>query len=143
MLHLTALRKLKVMSVQLETPATKYSSWGCNPQVRLSAISDPVWGGHQVAGQVLIYPHTDLGTHSLFRMFRSGLFDVSMSVDPEYFRLLWQACSMPHEFFTASLDVTSEVVFGAEWNQIDAVFTYEIGKGKTAWDSFPSEDWIK
>lgn len=142
MLHLTALKQLKVTSVQLELVASQYSSWGSNPQVRLTAISAPVTGGHQVAGQITIFPATDFGPKNLFRMFRSGLFDASLGVESGYFHLLWRACTMPYEFFNASLSLQSEIDFGLELQEVDLAFTYEVGRGKIAWEHFPSEDWI-
>jgi hypothetical protein len=142
MLHLTALKQLKVTSVQLELAASQYSSWRSNPQVRLSAISDPVAGGHQVAGQITVFHAADIGPKNLFRMFRSGLFDASIGVEPGYLHLLWRACTMPYEYFNASLALQNPINFGLDLQEADLAFTYEIGRGKIAWEHFPSEDWI-
>lgn len=142
MLHLTALKQLKVTSVQLELVESRYSSWGSNPQVRLSAISNPVAGGHQVAGQIAVFNTTDIGPKNLFRMFRSGLFDASIGVEPEYLQLLWRACTMPYEYFNASLVLQGAIDFGIDLQDVDLAFTYEVGRGMIAWEHFPSEDWI-
>lgn len=134
MLHLTALKELKVTSVSLELIAR-------SPQVRLSAISDPI-DGHQVAGRITVSHGLPGGPKNLFRMFRTGLFDASIYVEQVYLHMLWQACTMPYEYFRASLALQGAIDFGLELEEVDLAFTYEIGRGKIAWEGLPSEDWI-
>jgi len=75
-------------------------------------------------------------------MFRTGLFDAWIRVDEKYLESLWRACTMPYEYFRASLVVPDSINLSGEAEEVDLRFTYEIGRGKTAWQDFPSQDWI-
>jgi hypothetical protein len=144
MSFLYALKNLSVTSVTLETSRSEHSViWPTHPQIQLSAISEPV-GGHQVGGRIILvqYDGSEL-PRSLFRMFRSGLFDAQTALDPQQFDLMWQACTMDFDAFSASLIPPEQFNFGAELQAMDLIFTYEITKGKTGWAALPSEDWIK
>lgn len=138
MLHLEALKRLKVTSAQLEVVASMVS--GASPQVRLSRMSEPLLNGKRVAGEILAY---SASPHSLFRMFRSGLFEATIGLASSDFDRLWQACSMPYEHFNASLALRNEVALDWEMQEVDLILTYEIGRGTKAWEGLPSEDWIR
>ncbi|WP_316227714.1 hypothetical protein [Bradyrhizobium sp. SZCCHNR3015] len=140
MLHLSALKKLKVKSVELETVSSRWSS-PPNPQIRLSAISDEVIADKRVAGEIVVYVSED-GRHGLIRMFRSGLFTASCGVEENFFRLLWGACAMPFEFFEVSLELRGAYEVDGEEREVDLALNYKVGKGKPAWQGLPSGDWI-
>ncbi|WP_143278954.1 hypothetical protein [Bradyrhizobium sp. C9] len=141
MLHLTALKELKVTSVSLELAASVIQFGDSSPQVRLSAISEPI-DGHQVAGRICVSHVQAGGPKNLFRMFRTGLFDTTVYVERVYLHMLWQACTMPYEYFNASIALRDPIDFGLELQELDLAFNYDIGRGKTAWKELPSEDWI-